>query len=76
MDAQYEEPAALTNLPDVFQDLNPSTERGYVGAANVPKEEPSDPRVKRKIGSQNVQLWLNPNAQGPVVRKPIKITRG
>ena len=58
-----EEPAALTNLQDVFQDLNPSTERGYLGTANVPKQEPSDPRVERKIGSQNVQLRLNPNAQ-------------
>ena len=51
-----EEPAALTNLQDVLQDLNPSTERGYVGTANVPKQEPSDSRVQRKIGSQNVQL--------------------
>ena len=29
----------------------------------MPKQEPSDPRVQRKIGSQNVQLRLNPNAQ-------------
>ena len=60
---QDEEPAALTNLRDVFQDLSPFAERGYAGAANVPKLEHSDPRVKRKIGSQNVQLPLNPNAQ-------------
>ena len=60
---QDEEPAVLTNLRDVFQDLSPFAERGYAGAANVPKLEHSDPRVKRKIGSQNVQLPLNPNAQ-------------
>ena len=58
-----EEPGALTNLRDVFEDLNPFTECGSVGAANVPKQEHSDPRVERKIDSQNVKLRLNPNAQ-------------
>ena len=43
---QDEEPAAFTNLRDAFQDLNPFTERSYVGEANVPKKEYSDPRVK------------------------------
>ena len=37
-----EEPAASTNLGDVFEALNPFTKRGYVGAANVPKQEHSD----------------------------------
>ena len=60
---QDEEPGALTNLHDVFEDLNPFTERGNVGAAKVPKQEYSDPRVERKIDSQNVKLPLNPNAQ-------------
>ena len=60
---QDEEPGALANLRDVFEDLNPFTERGNVGAAKVPKQEYSDPRVERKIDSQNVKLRLNPNAQ-------------
>ena len=38
---QDEEPAALTNLGEVFEDLNPFTERGYGGTANVPKREHS-----------------------------------
>ena len=60
---QDEKPAALTNLQDVFQDLNPFTERSYVGEANVPKMEYSVPRVEWKIDSQNIQLPLNPTAQ-------------
>ena len=60
---QDEEPAALTNLRDVFQDLNPFTERSYVGEANVPKKKYSDPRVERKIDPQTIQLPLNPTAQ-------------
>ena len=43
---QDEEPPALTNLRDVFQDLNPFTERSYVGEANSPKKEYCDPRVE------------------------------
>ena len=31
--------------------------------ANSPKKEYSDPRVERKIDSQNTQLRLNPTAQ-------------
>ena len=58
-----EEPAALTNLGDVFEALNPFTKRGFVGAANVRKQEHSNPRVERKIGSQNVRLQLNPNVR-------------
>ena len=58
-----EEPGAFTNLRDVFEDLNPFTECGSVGAANVPKQAHSDPRLERKIDSQNVKLRLNPNAQ-------------
>ena len=60
---QDEEPPALTNLRDVFQDLNPFTERSYVGEANSPKKEYCDPRVERKIDSQNTRLRLNPTAQ-------------
>ena len=59
---QDEEPAALTNLWEVFQDLSPFTERGYAGTANVPKLEHSDPQVEWKISSQNIHLRLNPNA--------------
>ena len=60
---QDEEPGTLTNLRDVFEDPNPLTEHGNLGAANVPKQEHSEPQVEWKIGSQSVQLWLNPNAR-------------
>ena len=60
---QDEEPAALANLRDVFEDVKPFSERVNVRAANVPEQEHSDPRVERKIGARNAQLRLNPNAQ-------------
>lgn len=42
---QDEEPAALANLRDVFEDVKPFSERVNVGAANVPEQEHSVPRV-------------------------------
>ena len=59
---QDEEPAALANLRNVYEDLKPFSEGVNVGAANVPKQEHSDPQVERKIDSQDAQLRLNPNA--------------
>ena len=60
---QDEEPATLANLPNVFEDLKPFSEGVNVRAPNVTKQEHSDPQVERKIGSQDTQLRLNPNAQ-------------
>ena len=57
---QDEEPAALANLRDVFEDVKPFSERVNVGTANVPEQEHSDPRVERF--AQNAQLRLSPNA--------------
>jgi len=44
---QDEEPAALANLLDVFEDVKRFSEQVNVGAANVPEQEHSDPQVKQ-----------------------------
>ena len=49
---QNEEPAALANLRDVFEDAKPFSERVNVGAAYVSEQEHSDPQVERKLYSK------------------------
>ena len=57
---QDEEPS---DLPNVFEELNPFSEGVNAGAASVPKQEHSEPRNEQKIGPQGPKLLFNPNAR-------------
>ena len=64
VDAQYEiekTDLQLKLLQDEEPAVKPFSERVNAGAANVPEQEHSHPRVERC--PQNAQLRLNPNAQ-------------
>ena len=57
---QDEEPS---DLPNIFEELNPFSEEVNAGAASVPKQEHSEPRNEQKIGPQGHKLLFNPNAR-------------
>ena len=57
---QDEEPS---DLPNVFEELNPFSEGVNAGVASVPKQEHSEPRNEQKIRPQGPKLLFNPNAR-------------